>query len=75
MIVPSYASVCASASSDGQYPSPRIDSTTSAGTPGPVVMKYATASPRRPSETSVSRCVTKSAGAPGRLSSTTNGGS
>ncbi len=58
MITPSYQSVCATASSDGQYGDSLIDGMASAGTRTPVVMKYLTASPRRSVAASSFRCDT-----------------
>ena len=58
MITPSYHSVCASASSDGQNGDSLIDAMASAGTPTPVVMKYSTASPRRSVAARAFRCAT-----------------
>ncbi len=56
--VPSYASVWASASIAGHTGMLRIGVTNWAGKPTAAVMKYSTASPRRPDDTSLPICWT-----------------
>ena len=50
--VPSYASVCASASMAGHMGMSRIGATNAGGRPTALVMKNSTAAPRRPVDTS-----------------------
>ena len=71
----SYGIVWASATRPDHEGSWRIPSTTAGGTPTDAVMKYSTASSRRPAASSSSRCSMYSGGSSGRLSSTKNGGS
>src|SRR6266540_7256058 len=74
MIIASYTSVCATASTLGQKGCARIPATTSAGMREPLVMNVSAASPLRPDAIISFNWSTISSGTGVRLSSTTNGG-